>query len=198
LKVVTAAAGATARLYSGAPSALTNVSQLFASPLVDRTSLSIGVEGGANSQLDTNIASRREALLVTSNKALKLSGIDLSWVDNNDTLKIYGINPDGTLTTLAEGLIGSGLGGLATAVLPNGFGNTNANTAALTLFASLPAYDRFLLTTQLGGQNGANGQGYRLASLTGAVVPEPATWAMLIAGFGLVGAAARRLRSLPA
>jgi hypothetical protein len=31
----------------------------------------------------------------------------------------------------------------------------------------------------------------------GAVVPEPATWAMMIAGFGLVGAAARRRRTAP-
>lgn len=31
-----------------------------------------------------------------------------------------------------------------------------------------------------------------------AVVPEPASWAMLIAGFGLVDAAARRRRVLPA
>jgi hypothetical protein len=29
---------------------------------------------------------------------------------------------------------------------------------------------------------------------SGAVVPEPASWALLIAGFGLVGAAARRRR----
>ena len=29
-------------------------------------------------------------------------------------------------------------------------------------------------------------------------VPEPATWAMLIAGFGLVGAAARRRRPIVA
>ena len=32
----------------------------------------------------------------------------------------------------------------------------------------------------------------------GAVVPEPASWAMLIAGFGLVGAAARRRRAVVA
>jgi len=29
-------------------------------------------------------------------------------------------------------------------------------------------------------------------------VPEPATWAMLIAGFGLVGVSARRRRTLAA
>jgi hypothetical protein len=29
-----------------------------------------------------------------------------------------------------------------------------------------------------------------------AAVPEPATWAMLIAGFGFVGAAARRRRNV--
>jgi PEP-CTERM motif len=42
----------------------------------------------------------------------------------------------------------------------------------------------------------ANTAVYRI-SFTSAVVPEPATWAMLIAGFGLVGVAARR-RPAPA
>jgi hypothetical protein len=35
-------------------------------------------------------------------------------------------------------------------------------------------------------------------SLTQGVIPEPATWAMLIAGFGLVGTAMRRRRTLAA
>ncbi|WP_303810224.1 PEPxxWA-CTERM sorting domain-containing protein [Sandarakinorhabdus limnophila] len=33
---------------------------------------------------------------------------------------------------------------------------------------------------------------------SGTVVPEPASWAMLIAGFGLVGAVARRRRAATA
>jgi len=33
---------------------------------------------------------------------------------------------------------------------------------------------------------------------SGSVVPEPASWAMLIAGFGLVGAVARRRRAATA
>jgi hypothetical protein len=32
----------------------------------------------------------------------------------------------------------------------------------------------------------------------GGAVPEPATWAMLLAGFGLVGVSARRRRALAA
>ncbi len=41
-----------------------------------------------------------------------------------------------------------------------------------------------------------NGQehAFYLVGRGGGVIPEPATWAMLIAGFGLVGAAARRRR----
>lgn len=38
-------------------------------------------------------------------------------------------------------------------------------------------------------------QGVTFAMPTAAVVPEPSTWAMLILGFGLVGAAARRRRT---
>ena len=44
-----------------------------------------------------------------------------------------------------------------------------------------------------------NGTGQAVFSYNGAgVVPEPASWAMLIAGFGLVGAAARRRRAVTA
>jgi hypothetical protein len=38
---------------------------------------------------------------------------------------------------------------------------------------------------------------YQIESGTGGVIPEPATWAMMIIGFGLVGASVRR-RAAPA
>ncbi len=41
---------------------------------------------------------------------------------------------------------------------------------------------------------GANGNNVGLSDISFNAVPEPASWAMLIAGFGLVGAAARRRR----
>ncbi len=57
-------------------------------------------------------------------------------------------------------------------------------------------------TLELGGRNiGDNGGGPTGAVIdavtTTAAVPEPANWAMLLTGFGLVGAAARRRRLAP-
>ncbi|QMW23365.1 PEP-CTERM sorting domain-containing protein [Sandaracinobacteroides saxicola] len=43
-------------------------------------------------------------------------------------------------------------------------------------------------------QSPADGGGWVAGTITGGVVPEPATWAMMIAGFGLVGGAMRRRR----
>jgi PEP-CTERM motif len=47
-------------------------------------------------------------------------------------------------------------------------------------------------------QNGGNPSGLRVEFTSSDVsaVPEPASWAMLIAGFGLVGAASRRRRQV--
>jgi hypothetical protein len=43
-----------------------------------------------------------------------------------------------------------------------------------------------------GSPDGTSGVGVQVRDPFGGVIPEPATWAMMIAGFGLVGAALRR------
>lgn len=187
---------ATAHLFTGLPSALTNISQLTNNALVSVTAPGIGVAGGASApQIDTNQLSHREALLVSSDHTLSLSGLKLSYIDSNDTLQIFGVNADGSLTSLGfNGTIATGLGGAASYVNSN----ANSGTTVLSFVTETSAFKQFLFTTRVGGDvnyGGQLGQGYRLDSITANAVPEPATWAMLITGFGFVGAAARRRRS---
>lgn len=197
---------AVARRYIPAPTTdLTNVAQLLTTtvgnaPLtVSRTTPGIGVTGGGDTvQVDTNRAALREAILVTtSRQKLRLSGLRLSSVDGNDTLRLYGVGAGGALTSLGftTGLparISLGLDGAGA------FTNTSANGGTTTLTfdnTSLPGFFGYVFTTAVGGDvnfGGDTGQGYRLDAISGATVPEPASWAMLVAGMGLVGAALRR------
>ncbi len=194
---------ATALKFFVAPGSLTNLSQTTGTGATIRTTTpGIGVTGGADTnQLDTNTpgtvaAPGREAILVSSSiPNFSLSGLKLSYVDNDDTLQVYGVSSTGALTSLGYGGIikaasGSSLGGAATGV------NTAANngTTAITLMTPTAYFQRYLFTTRVGGDvsfMGTLGQGYRIDTITGSV-PEPATWAMMIVGFGMVGVAARR------
>jgi PEP-CTERM motif len=56
----------------------------------------------------------------------------------------------------------------------------------------------FLSFTSIGAPTGDPAFDRISVSMTVAQVPEPASWAMLIAGFGLIGAAMRRRRMVPA
>lgn len=47
-------------------------------------------------------------------------------------------------------------------------------------------------------QSPASGRGWVASRITNTAIPEAATWAMLVAGFGLVGAAARRRKAVVA
>ncbi len=181
--------------YAVAPSSLVSLGQLVTTgPQVFWGTAGLGVVGGANSQVDGNMANAREALLLTSTNRLGLTAAKFSWTDANDTIKIYGINANNSLSVLAQGNIRTGFTGATidpsqTSALG---GNTNANFARLLFAPQLAAYDRYLFTAELPGSSNA-GQGFFLSSLDGAnVVPEPMTWAMLVAGFGLVGAMQRR------
>ena len=57
-------------------------------------------------------------------------------------------------------------------------------------------YHRIFITNQLVNDVGSLGLGLRIADTPGGAVPEPAMWAMLVAGFGLVGGAVRRRREM--
>ena len=61
---------------------------------------------------------------------------------------------------------------------------TNRSSATLPGFGSYRYYD-FVSTSTSGGKN------FLIAGLTATAVPEPATWAMMLLGFGLIGASVR-------
>jgi hypothetical protein len=195
---------AQARRFIPLPATLTNISQLIpttagltpAALRVDRTTAGIGVVGGANTQLDTNMTTQYEGLLLTANNLVRLRGVTLSQADPNDTLQVYGIRKiDGALISLGfPGLINTGLAGTATFVSTPGTGNES--TTALTFNNKyMNFYSGFLFTTRNPGNipsDGDIGQGYRLNNITVEVLPEPGSWALMIVGFGLIGGAMRR------
>ena len=106
-------------------------------------------------------------------------------------------DPSGTLygTTYYGGTSGSGTvfsltsgGTLTTLASFNGSNGANPE-GSLIADASGTVYG----TTTAGGAFGG-GTVFSLSDTGFAVVPEPGSWAMLMAGFGLIGAAARRQR----
>lgn len=185
---------ATARSFTALPDTLTSLTQTTVGGLIQRTGPGIGVKGGASDpQLDTNTASAREGILITGSAGFSIYSLKLSFIDNDDTLQLYGVNADNSLVALGfGGTIKTGLGGAATV----GFTSANSGTSTLTLLAPTDFYSRYLFTTRVGGDTlymGTRGQGYRIDSIGGAV-PEPASWTLMIAGFGAVGVLARRRR----
>ncbi|WP_235976470.1 PEPxxWA-CTERM sorting domain-containing protein [Sandaracinobacteroides hominis] len=184
----------TAGQFSIDPNSLTALSQLTMNRKVSITAPGLGVDGGVSApQIDTNTANKREALVVTGSSDFSIEKLKLSYIDNNDTLQVYGIGAGGVLTSLGfDGTIKTGLDGAAS------FVNSAANsgTTWLTLLDPTSRYSGYVFTTRVGGDvlfGGDLGQGYRVDQIV-AGVPEPATWAMLIAGFGMVGFSARRRR----
>ncbi len=97
----------------------------------------------------------------------------------------------------------------------NNYGTGNGSSASFydasdTLLGSLAVDGQFGFASYSFGGSGvkklvfSNGSGgnynwiFGVGQLTYGAVPEPASWAMLIAGFGLVGAVARRKRAVVA
>ncbi len=187
---------ATALRFTALPNTLTSLSQTSATGQIQQTVPGIGVKGGASDpQLDTNTPAAREGILITGSEDFSIRGLKLSYIDSDDTLQLYGVNADNSLVALGfGGIIKTGLAGAASA----SYSAANSGTVILSLLSPTTYYTRYLFTTRVGGETlylGARGQGYQIDTINGAV-PEPASWAMMIAGFGVVGVAARRRRTL--
>ncbi len=192
---------ATARRFQAAPDSLTLLSDTLGLGNIRLTSPGIGVGGGASgAEIDTNPIVR-EAVLLSSSAAFSLRDLQLSLVNNVDTLQVYGVQTNGSLVSLGfQGVIRAGVaGGLldGAASGPAFDAGLNNGTQILTLASPTAFFDRYLFTTRALGAPPEAGQGYRLDSLTIGVnpIPEPESWALLIVGFGLIGVTARRRRT---
>jgi hypothetical protein len=127
----------------------------------------------------------------TGNWSLTVTGAyttGLNGIYSFDGQSPFNITPDVLIPT-------SGSGSFSVALAPNttyAFSFTNFGSASgftNGLFAGDASASFVFDWTIEGGTGGGGG---------GTAVPEPASWAMLIAGFGLVGATARRRRRITA
>lgn len=202
------------------PGTLTSTSQLDQGGLLQRTLPGLGIAGGASGeQVDTNLPGAREGLLLSGSTAFSIEGFLLSLVDGNDTLALYGVDGDrlvflgypGIIQNVPDGQPNAELSLLAGQASGPPFSNANGGTQSLTLITPTAAYKAFFFTTREPGEQdylNAIGQGYRLDTISFGLpgeggeeviatgVPEPQSWALLITGFGLVGAMARRRRAI--
>jgi len=187
---------------------LTNLSQSTAAAALSvvQGAAGLGITGGGSgTQLDTNTRTAREAFLVSGTENFYLEGLVLTQVDTDDTVQVYGVGAGGALVNIGYGTGFSAtnnaavrasaaiVGGAGGTLLNNTRTNANNGTNAFGL-ARTARYSSYLITTRAGGHTnflGTPGQGFAVSGLT-ATVPEPATWGLMIVGFGMVGVAARR------
>ena len=102
------------------------------------------------------------------------------------------VSGTGLFDTLDTGLLSADF-----AVLSFIPGNTPFGETSLTLRAMNNTSFAFRIATDSANNIGPLLDSVKLTESAG-VIPEPATWAMLIAGFGLVGTAMRRRRAVAA
>jgi len=148
-----------------------------------------GEAGNQCNQVDAD--GTNEILRIVVSEGVSMFTATFDRVDSNDTLKLYGVTMDGTLQHLGYGGIFDGPGttmgvtGAGGGAWVSGTGDDQVYTVTL----NTGAYKEFWF-----GNNNDSADGYRLDSVSVAPVPEPATWALLIAGFGLTGSVLRRRR----
>ncbi len=148
-----------------------------------------GEAGNQCNQVDAD--GTNELLRIVVSEGVSLFTATFDRVDNNDTLKLYGVTLDGKLEHLGYGGIFDGPGttmgitGAGGGAWLSGSGDDQVYKVTL----NTGRYKEFWF-----GNNNDSADGYRLDSISVAAVPEPGTWALMIAGFGLTGATLRRRR----
>lgn len=134
---------------------------------------------------EKNVLNNNSQSIATQKAALAALGFD--WDGNFASVeKIDNLNGSSTVdfSTLLSGVTYIGLH----------FGNGNGGPGNATAFYKLDAGIEGLDTIKLFYKASSNAVLY-YTSQPPVAVPEPATWAMMIAGFGLVGAAMRRRKA---
>jgi hypothetical protein len=122
----------------------------------------------------------------TQKAALQALGFDTSGFDFNSYFKIDGLNGADVTSPPAPLMKGITIFGIH-------FGNSSVLGNATAFYK----FDAGAGTTTIPfATKGSSGFVLYQTGDGGDVVPEPATWAMMIAGFGLVGSAMRRRRTV--
>jgi len=115
-----------------------------------------------------------------------LTNVDFSTANQNPLSgRLYGISYVG----LHFGN-GAGLGGQVTGFFKFDAGSAGLQSFNLNILNGSSGAVLYATNVSPGGGGGGGGGGL-------GAVPEPASWAMLITGFGIVGIASRRRRALP-
>jgi hypothetical protein len=137
---------------------------------------------------DGNSLSNNAGDVLTQKAALTELGFDTTGFDFNSYFKISSLNGGDVTSPPAPTMYGITIFGIH-------FGNAQNNPLGnSTTYYKFDAGDG--TTTIPFAVNGSSGWVLYDTGTPGEVVPEPATWAMLIAGFGLVGGAMRRRRGM--
>jgi hypothetical protein len=164
---------------------LSGVTTNFGSVIVQSVNNGNGAPPANSNPLGTSYLSVLGGGSATINFAPSTTAFQFDWgsIDSYNTLKIY--SSIGNITIIP-----------GTSSFPNAANGNQSAPGTNGLFTVVgTAGETFSKIDLLSGTNSFEID--NLAVKTSGVVPEPATWAMLIAGFGLVGAAMRRQRLTP-
>jgi PEP-CTERM motif len=209
-----------------AASALTSAASAATITFTDRATFQANLSRSFTDTFETNLGYRPAFTQYTSTEISAVVGqtrfLSTGFTDNNllfgpfgnDRSTNYCAGCNGSFTLFFDATTfgtANGVGGVGLDVTTNQnydafvtFGDNSTQTFALSRIANSffgLTSDRFIKSIAFGpGGNGiSTGGATAIDNLTIGVsgaVPEPATWAMMIVGFGLIGAAARRRQSV--